>query len=78
MPVQEKVDYILVNVIRKLLVTISYRRAEIVETTFGSPSFLVASSFRCFSFILLLYPHVVPSHFSKRLSFLGTDFRFWS
>ena len=32
----------------------------------------------CFSFILFLYPHVVPSRFSNRLSFLGADFRFWS
>ena len=32
----------------------------------------------CFSFILFLYPHVVPSRFSNRLSFLGADFHFWS
>ena len=31
-----------------------------------------------FSFILFLYPHVVPSRSSKRPSFLGADFRFWS
>ena len=31
-----------------------------------------------FLFILFLYPHVVPSRFSKQLSFLGADFRFWS
>ena len=31
-----------------------------------------------FSFILFLYPLVVPSRFSKRLLFLGADFRFWS
>ena len=31
-----------------------------------------------FLFILFLYPQVVPSHSSKRLSFLGADFHFWS
>ena len=31
-----------------------------------------------FSLILFLYPHVVPSRSSKRLSFLGADFCFWS
>ena len=31
-----------------------------------------------FLFILFLYPHVVPNRFSKRLLFLGADFRFWS
>ena len=31
-----------------------------------------------FSFILFLYPHVIPSRSSKQLSFLGTDFHFWS
>ena len=32
----------------------------------------------CFSFILFPYPHVIPSCFSKWLSFLGADFRFWN
>ena len=32
----------------------------------------------CFLFILFSYPHVIPSCFSKRSSFLGTDFHFWS
>ena len=31
-----------------------------------------------FLFNLFLYPHVVPSRFSKRMSFFGTDYRFWS
>ena len=31
-----------------------------------------------FLFILFLYPQDVPSRFTKRPSFLGTDFHFWS
>ena len=31
-----------------------------------------------FSFILFSYTRVIPSRLSKRPSFLGTDFRFWS
>ena len=31
-----------------------------------------------FSFILFSYPHVIPSCSSKRPSFLGADFHFWS
>ena len=38
----------------------------------------IGSDTSCFSFILFSYPHVVPSRFSKRSSFLGTDCRFWS
>ena len=38
----------------------------------------IGSDNSCFLFILFLYPRVVPSRFSKRLSFLGDDFRFWS
>ena len=38
----------------------------------------IASDSSCFLFILFLYPHVIPSHFSKQLLFLGADFCFWS
>ena len=38
----------------------------------------IGSDNSCFSFILFLYPHVVPSHSSKWPSFLRADFCFWS
>ena len=38
----------------------------------------IASDNSRFLFNLFLYPHVIPSLFTKQLSFLGTDFRFWS
>ena len=38
----------------------------------------IASDNSRFSFILFLYPQVVPSRSSERPSFLGADFRFWS
>ena len=37
----------------------------------------IGSDNNCFLFILFSYPHVVPSRFFKRPSFLGTDFCFW-
>ena len=46
-----------------------------METTFFSRNRVRKKSFLVY---LFSYPHVVPSRSSKRLSFLGADFRFWS
>ena len=39
---------------------------------------VIASDNSRFLFILFSYPHVISSRYSKGLSFLGADFRFWS